>query len=151
MYQNEWMIIESKTPRYIIFWISMFFFLIVMFLVILCIPFKQRLYYSGFVTKIGNKYYVKIYSSDQEVGKLNRKNVWINGKEYPLAYTKIKEAYTIDTSLEVFHEVYLSLSLPKKLKIENNKVEVLFEREKTTLFKIIKKKLEKDVYEAIER
>lgn len=103
----------------------------------------------GFVTKIENQYYIKIYSSEKEVGKLNRKNVWIDGKVYPLAYTKIKEAYTVDASFDVFHEVYLSVPLPRKLKIENNKVEVFFEGTKTTLFKIMLKKLEKDVYETI--
>ncbi len=149
MYQNKWLVIESKTPRYILLWLSFIIFLLFSFFLSLCIPFKQKQYYMGFVTKIENEYYVKIYSSEKEVGKLNRKNVWINEKSYPLAYTKIKEAYTIDASLDVFHEVYLSVSLPKELKIENNKVEVYFEGDKTTLFRIILQKLEKDVYETI--
>lgn len=149
MYQNKTIIWERRTPNMVVYWIIFFLFLFTILLIALFVKFEIKFYYPGFITKIGNEYYVKIYSKDKEVGKLNRKEVYINGKKYSLTYTKIKEAYTIDQTLEIYHEVYLKLSLPKKLKIENNKVDVLFDIKQSTLLDILIERLKQGVYETI--
>lgn len=149
MYQNKVLMLNRRIPNLTLFWLALCLFLLIFSFIIIKIPFIIKYSYPGFITKIENEYYVKIYSTDKEVGKLNSKEVFINGKKYSLAYTKIKEAYTISGSLEIYHEVYLCLSLPKSLKIENNKVEVLFEIEKTTLLDMFIKNWKQGVYETI--
>ena len=49
-------------------------------------PFHPVLLYRGIVVFEDQEYYVKIYSREETVGKLNHKEVRINGQNYPLAY-----------------------------------------------------------------
>lgn len=149
MYQNKTVILLRKTPSLIIFWCFSFVVLMIVIFYVVFMKFEMKYYYLGFITKENNQYYVKIYSTDKEVGKLNQKEVYINGKRYPLAYIKIKESYTITESLENVHEVYLNVDLPKKIRIENLRVDVLFEIKQTTLMEHFLKNWKQGVYETI--
>ena len=113
--------------------------------------FHPILLYRGIVVFENQEYYVKIYSREETVGKLNYREVRINGQNYPLAYIKIKEALTLQNDGNVYHEVYLKTKLKKDLRIENNVVEVQFSLPETNLFQELIKKIKRVIYEGINK
>lgn len=151
MYQNQTYLLLRKTPRVMIRWLSFLVICSVFTIILLCYPYSPVLSYDGFVVLEDQEYYVKIYSRENEVGKLNNQEVIINGQSYSLTYIKIKEALTVQNDLEVYHEVYLKTRLKKSLRVHNNKVEVQFTLPKTTLFQQGIKEIKRVVYEGINK
>lgn len=132
-------------------WLSFLVICSVFTIILLCYPYSPVFSYDGFVVLEDQEYYVKIYSKENEVGKLNNQEVIINGQSYSLTYIKIKEALTVQNDLEVYHEVYLKTRLKKSLRVHNNKVEVQFTLPKTTLFQQGIKEIKRVVYERINK
>lgn len=151
MYQNQTYLLLRKTPRVMIRWLSFLVICSVFTIILLCYPYSPVFSYDGFVVLEDQEYYVKIYSRENEVGKLNNQEVIINGQSYSLTYIKIKEALTVQNDLEVYHEVYLKTRLKKSLRVHNNKVEVQFTLPKTTLFQQGIKEIKRVVYEGINK
>lgn len=151
MYQNATHLLLRKTPNYLIAWMMVLLISSCLIVMACFYPFHPVLLYRGIVVFEDQEYYVKIYSREETVGKLNHKEVRINGQNYPLAYIKIKEALTLQNDGNVYHEVYLKTKLEKDLCIENNKVEVQFLLPKTSLFQEAIKKIKRVIYEGINK
>lgn len=149
MYQNRTYIINQKLPKMIYFIIFISLFTLIFVLIFIVIPIKRIISFDGFVVLEDNRYYIKIYVGDEDLKKINCHNVIIDEKKTKLDYFTIKEAYKVDNSLEIYHEVFLKVEIPKEKRVENYKLEVMFIQPKTTYLKEIINYVKRGLYEGI--
>lgn len=149
MYQNRTYIINQKLPKMIYFIIFISLFTLIFVLIFIVIPIKRIISFDGFVVLEDNRYYIKIYVGDKDLKKINCHNVIIDEKKTKLDYFTIKEAYKVDNSLEIYHEVFLKVEIPKEKRVENYKLEVMFIQPKTTYLKEIINYVKRGLYEGI--
>ena len=149
MYQNRTYIINQKLPKMIYFIIFISLFTLIFVLIFIIIPIKRIISFDGFVVLEDNRYYIKIYVGDEDLKKINCHNVIVDEKKTKLDYFTIKEAYKVDNSLEIYHEVFLKVDIEKKKRVENNKLEVMFIQPKTTYLKEIINYVKRGLYEGI--
>ena len=149
MYQNRTYIINQRLPKTIYFIIFISLFTLIFVLIFITIPIKRIISFDGFVVLEDNRYYIKIYVGDEDLIKINCHNVIVDEKKTKLDYFTIKEAYKVDNSLEIYHEVFLKVDIEKKKRVENNKLEVMFIQPKTTYLKEIINYVKRGLYEGI--
>lgn len=149
MYQNRTYIINQRLPKTIYFIIFISLFTLIFVLIFITIPVKRIISFDGFVVLEDNRYYIKIYVGDEDLKKINCHNVIVDEKKTKLDYFTIKEAYKVDNSLEIYHEVFLKVDIEKKKRVENNKLEVMFIQPKTTYLKEIINYVKRGLYEGI--
>ncbi len=149
MYQNRTYIINQKLPKMIYFIIFISLFTLIFVLIFIIIPIKRIISFDGFVVLEDNRYYIKIYVGDEDLKKINCHNVIVDEKKTKLDYFTIKEAYKVDNSLEIYHEVFLKIEIPKEKRVENYKLEVMFIQPKTTYLKEIINYVKRGLYEGI--
>lgn len=149
MYQNRTYIINQKLPKMIYFIIFISLFTLIFVLIFIIIPIKRIISFDGFVVLEDNRYYIKIYVGDEDLKKINCHNVIVDEKKTKLDYFTIKEAYKVDNSLEIYHEVFLKVEIPKEKRVENYKLEVMFIQPKTTYLKEIINYVKRGLYEGI--
>lgn len=149
MYQNRTYIINQRLPKTIYFIIFISLFTLIFVLIFITIPIKRIISFDGFVVLEDNRYYIKIYVGDEDLKKINCHNVIVDEKKTKLDYFTIKEAYKVDNSLEIYHEVFLKVDIEKKKRVENNKLEVMFIQPKTTYLKEIINYVKRGLYEGI--
>ena len=149
MYQNRTYIINQKLPKMIYFIIFISLFTLIFVLIFIIIPIKRIISFDGFVVLEDNRYYIKIYVGDEDLKKINCHNVIVDEKKTKLDYFTIKEAYKVDNSLEIYHEVFLKVDIEKKKRVENYKLEVMFIQPKTTYLKEIINYVKRGLYEGI--
>ena len=149
MYQNRTYIINQRLPKTIYFIIFISLFTLIFVLIFITIPIKRIISFDGFVVLEDNRYYIKIYVGDENLKKINCHNVIVDEKKTKLDYFTIKEAYKVDNSLEIYHEVFLKVDIEKKKRVENNKLEVMFIQPKTTYLKEIINYVKRGLYEGI--
>ena len=149
MYQNRTYIINQKLPKTIYFIIFISLLTLIFVLIFITIPIKRIISFDGFVVLEDNRYYIKIYVGDEDLKKINCHNVIVDEKKTKLDYFTIKEAYKVDNSLEIYHEVFLKVDIEKKKRVENYKLEVMFIQPKTTYLKEIINYVKRGLYEGI--
>ena len=149
MYQNRTYIINQKLPKTIYFIIFISLFTLIFVLIFIIIPIKRIISFDGFVVLEDNRYYIKIYVGDEDLKKINCHNVIVDEQKTKLDYFTIKEAYKVDNSLEIYHEVFLKIEIPKEKRVENYKLEVMFIQPKTTYLKEIINYVKRGLYEGI--
>ena len=149
MYQNRTYIINQKLPKMIYFIIFISLFTLIFVLIFIIIPIKRIISFDGFVVLEDNRYYIKIYVGDEDLKKINCHNVIVDEKKTKLDYFTIKQAYKVDNSLEIYHEVFLKVEIPKEKRVENYKLEVMFIQPKTTYLKEIINYVKRGLYEGI--
>ena len=149
MYQNRTYIINQKLPKKIYFIIFISLLTLIFVLIFITIPIKRIISFDGFVVLEDNRYYIKIYVGDEDLKKINCHNVIVDEKKTKLDYFIIKEAYKVDNSLEIYHEVFLKVDIEKKKRVENYKLEVMFIQPKTTYLKEIINYVKRGLYEGI--
>ena len=102
--------------------------------------YKYHIYdsYLGYIKKIDNSFYTIIYVPQNEINDLSESDLLVDKKEYSFKIINISEEYyTINNNL--CYQVILDFNLSEKYLIENNIIEINFRKEKTTIFKEIKK------------
>ena len=149
MYQNRTYIINQRLPKTIYFIIFISLLTLIFVLIFITIPIKRIISFDGFVVLEDNRYYIKIYVGDEDLKKINCHNVIVDEKKTKLDYFIIKEAYKVDNSLEIYHEVFLKVDIEKKKRVENYKLEVMFIQPKTTYLKEIINYVKRGLYEGI--
>ena len=149
MYQNRTYIINQKLPKTIYFIIFISLLTLIFVLIFITIPIKRIISFDGFVVLEDNRYYIKIYVGDEDLKKINCHNVIVDEKKTKLDYFIIREAYKVDNSLEIYHEVFLKVDIEKSKRVENYKLEVMFIQPKTTYLKEIINYVKRGLYEGI--
>lgn len=132
IYNNSAIILEKKTPKNIISWITILIILTILFIIFSFIPFNIYKVFTGYVNIDNNKSYIilNIKNSDFPIDKNNK--LYIKGKKYNYEVVSIKE-----------NKEVLKVNLTDNLKINGNLVTLNILKERTTLFNIIKNKIKK--------
>ena len=130
IYNNSAIILNSKTPSIINYWVIILFILSLLFISIIFIPFNIYKSYTGYVIIKNNKSYISLTINDFPINKNNK--LYIKNDKYRYKIISIEE-----------DNVLLKLNLKDNIKINNNIVLVNVLKSRTTLFKIIKNKIKK--------
>lgn len=132
IYNDSAIILDKKTPKKIISWITILIILTIMFVVFSFIPFNIYKPLVGYIDIIDNKAYIvlTLNQSDFPVNKDNK--LYIKNKQYNYEIVKIEN-----------DKLILNIDLDNSLKVQNNMLTVNILKNRTTLFKIIKNKIKK--------
>ena len=132
IYNNSAIILEKKTPKKIISWITILFLVTFIFISFSIIPFNIYKPFIGYVDILNNSSYLifDINYSDFPIDKNNE--LYIKNKKYNYKIVELKE-----------NKLILKIKLDDNLKIQNNIITVNILKNRTTLFKIIKNKIKK--------
>jgi len=132
IYNNSAIILNKKTPNYIITWIIILSILCLLFITIIFIPYNVYETYSGYVSIKDNESYIvlDINKSNFPINKNNK--LYIYEKKYKY------KVISIDNNILV-----LKVNLNNNIKINNNIVSINILKERTTMLKKIKYKIKK--------
>lgn len=132
IYNDSAIILEKKTPKKIISWITILIVLLSLFVVFSIIPFNIYKPVYGKVNITDNKTFVilNFNGSDFPFDKSNK--LYIKNKEYTYKVVSIED-----------NLVLLDINLDDNLKIQNNIITMNILKNRTTIFKIIKNKIKK--------
>lgn len=132
IYNNSAIILDKKTPKKIISWVTILIILTLLFLIILFIPFNIYKSFIGYVNIVDNSSYLvlDINYSDFPINKNNE--LYIKKQKYSYKVVKLEH-----------NKLILSINLDNNLKIQNNIIPVNILKKRTTLFRIVKNKIKK--------
>lgn len=132
IYNNSAIILNKKTPNYVITWIIILSILCLLFITIIFIPYNVYETYSGYVSIKDNESYVvlDINKSNFPINKNNK--LYIHEKKYKY------KVISIDDNILI-----LKVNLNNNIKINNNIISINILKERTTMFKKIKYKIKK--------
>ena len=132
IYNDSAIILEKKTPKKIISWITILIILTILFVVFSFIPFNIYKPLYGYVDITNNSSYLilDVNNSDFPVNKNNE--LYIKNKKYNYKIVKIEE-----------DKLILSVNLDNNLNIQIYIITVNILKNRTPLFKIIKNKIKK--------
>lgn len=132
IYNNSAIILEKKTPKSIISWITILIILILLFIIFSFIPFNIYKSLVGYVDIVdSNSYLVLNFNYSDFPISINNK-LYIKNKQYNYKIVSIEK-----------DKLILSLNLDNNFKIQNNIITINILKNRTTLFKIIKNKIKK--------
>ena len=132
IYNDSAIILEKKTPKKIISWITILFILLCLFVVFSIIPFNIYKPFIGKVNVTNNKSYIVLKINQRDFPITLDNKLYIKNKEYNYQVVSIEEDV-----------VLLNVNLDDDLKIQNNILNVNILKDRTTIFKIIKNKIKK--------
>ena len=132
IYNDSAIILEKKTPKKIISWITILIILTILFVVFLFIPFNIYKPLVGYVD-ITNKSSYLILDFNKSDFPFNKNNeLYIKNKKYDYKVVRIEG-----------DKLILNVNLDNNLKVQNNIVTANVLKNRTTLFNIIKNKIKK--------
>ena len=132
IYNDSAIILNNKTPKKIISWITILIILMILFVIFCFIPFNIYKPFVGYVNIKNNDSYIILNLNDSDF-PINKKNkLYIKNKEYNYKIINLKD-----------NQILLNIDLDKNLKIQNNVVTLNILKDRTTLYKMIKDKLKK--------
>lgn len=132
IYNDSAIILEKKTPKKIISWITILIILTILFIIFSFIPFNIYKAFIGYVNIDNNNSYI-ILNHDYSDFPLDKNNkLYIKSKKYNYRVVSIQD-----------NEVVLDINLDDNLKIEGNVVALNMLKNRTTLFNIMKNKIKK--------
>ena len=142
IFNNFSYILNKKTSKSIIIWLL---FLAIGSLIFLIIAFNYEfnLYenYNGYIKKNDDSYYTIIYLEESKINDILKYDLLVNKIKYEYEILDISDGYYL--LLEKPHyQVTLKISLPDDLLVDNNIINIVFEKPKTTIFQEIKKGIE---------
>lgn len=132
IYNNSAIILEKKTPKKIISWITILVILMVLFVVFSIVPFNIYKPFIGKVNITNGQILVGLDLNYSDFPFNHYNKLYIKNREYSYKIVSIED-----------NIVLLDINLDENLKIQNNIVNVNILKDRTTIFKIIKNKLKK--------
>lgn len=141
IYSNFSYILNKKTSKAIIAWLISLVIGILIFLVI-AFNYRYHLYdsYLGYIKSFDDSFYTIIYVEEEKVSFLSQYNLSIEGQSLPFEIIMISDEAYIDNN-KIFYQVILDFELKDSQLIENNIIDLVFEKPETTIFKEIRKGL----------
>lgn len=132
IYNDSAIILEKKTPKKIISWITILIILLSLFVSSSMVPFNiyKPVYGKVNITNTGTLVELNFSGSDFPFDKSNK--LYIKNKEYSYKVVSIED-----------NLVLLDINLDDNLKIQNNIITMNILKNRTTIFKIIKNKIKK--------
>lgn len=132
IYNDSAIILDKKTPKKIISWITILIILILLFIIFSFLPFNIYKPLVGYVDIVDNNSYLILNINNSDFPVNNNNKLYIKNKKYNYEIVKIEE-----------DKLILRINLDDNLKIQNNMVTVNILKNRTTIFKIIKNKIKK--------
>lgn len=132
IYNDSAIILEKKTPKKIISWITILIILLILFVVFSIIPFNIYKPIIGKVNITNNKTYIILNTNDSDFPFYKNNKLYIKNKEYNYKIVSIED-----------NLVLIDINLENNLKIQNNIITVNILKDRTTIFKILKNKIKK--------
>lgn len=132
IYNDSAIILEKKTPKKIISWITILIILLSLFVSSSMVPFNiyKPVYGKVNITNTGTLVELNFSGSDFPFDKSNK--LYIKNKEYSYKVVSIED-----------NLVLIDINLDDNLKIQNNIITMNILKNRTTIFKIIKNKIKK--------
>ena len=125
-------LLSRKIPKTIISWTTILIIVCILTLIFINTPFNIYKSFNGYIFKHEGKFYIKVLVNKSDFPINNRNTLYIKDKKYKYKIVSIdKKQYVLDLKLE------------DSIKIENNIVLVNIQKEKTTVFKILRDKIKK--------
>ena len=125
-------LLSRKVPKSIISWITILIIIFILTLIFINIPFNTYKSFNGYIFKYKKDFYIEVLVNKSDFPINKKDTLYIKDKKYTYKVINIdKKKYILDLKLE------------DSVKIENNIVKVNIEKEKTTVFKILKNKIKK--------
>lgn len=132
IYNDSAIILEKKTPKKIISWITILIILTLIFLFLSFLPFNLYKTKVGYVNIVDNNSYIVLPIDESDFPVHKNKKLFIKNKKYNYKIMKLES-----------DKLILKINLDNNLKIQNNIVKINILKDRTTLFKIIKNKIKK--------
>ena len=125
-------LLTRKMPKSIISWITILIIIFILTLIFINVPFNTYKSFNGYIFKYKKDFYIEVLVNKSDFPINKKDTLYIKDKKYKYKVINIdKKKYILDLKLE------------DNVKIENNIVRVNIEKEKTTVFKILKNKIKK--------
>lgn len=132
IYNDSAIILEKKTPKKIISWITILIILTIIFIIISFIPFNLYKTKVGYVNIVDNNSYIVLPNNESDFPVHKNQKLYIKDKKYNYKIVKLES-----------DKLILKINLDNNLKIQNNVLALNILKYRTTLFKIIKNKIKK--------
>lgn len=139
IYSNFAYLLNRKTSKVIVAWLIILFVFIITVLIIV-FNYKYHTYqtYLGYIKNIGNSLKPTFYVPVNEVGNIIDYKLLVDDEMMEFKILSISsDYYLIDN--QPFYEVVIETKLDDKYLIENNIINLIFEKHSTTLFQEIRK------------
>lgn len=125
-------LLSRKVPKSIISWITILIIIFILTLIFINIPFNTYKSFNGYIFKYKKDFYIEVLVNKSDFPINKKDTLYIKDKKYNYKVINIDKKKCI-----------LDLKLDDSIKVENNIVRVNIKREKITVFKILKNKIEK--------
>ncbi|MBQ9071666.1 MAG: hypothetical protein IJY25_00715 [Bacilli bacterium] len=132
IYNDSAIILNRKTPRSIISWITILIILLIILIILFCIPFNIYKNFSSYLTLEDSNSYIVILASESDFPIYKNKKLYIQRDCYNYDIVGIKD-----------NQVILKVDLKDNIKINNNTFRVNILSNRTTVFEILKNKIKK--------
>ena len=133
---NKSLVVNKKSSLLVVIWLlSLIILFISFFIVFKYYRFNTYETSLGYVKKIEDDY--KIVTYLKKFDKLKNYNIILDNKTYEFEIESISEDYYIIDGSN-YYEIIITMNLNDTYKINNNILNLKFEKEKTTIYKLIK-------------
>ena len=132
IYNNSAIILNNKTPNFIINWIIILILLSLLICIILFIPFNIYKQFNGYIILKDNNSYINLIVNKNDFPLYKNKKLFIEKEKYKYKIISIDDNNTL-----------IKINLKEDIKINNNIVNVSILKDRTILYKIIKNKIKK--------
>lgn len=135
IFNNSAIIMNRKTPKKIISWITILLLLIIIILIFSFIPFNIYKRNIGVVFIYNNEYFVDLKLENNDFPIYKNKKLYINNDLYKYEVIKIDN-----------NSVILKINLNEEYKIDGNILNMVILDNRTTIMNIIKFKIKRWFY-----
>ena len=132
IYNDSAIILEKKTPKKIISWVTILIVLLSLVVVFSIIPFNIYKPFYGKVNITNNKTFIVLNLNDSDFPFNKNNKLYIKNKEYIYKVVSIKD-----------NLILIDINLDDNLKIQDNIITMNILKNRTTLFEIMKNKVKK--------
>lgn len=132
VYNDSAIILDRRTPKSIISWLTILIVLLVFFSIIIFIPFNIYKSYAGYISIDDNNTYITLNLDESDFPISKKDILYIKDNKYNYKIVSINN-----------NNVMLKANLNSDIEIENNIVLVNILKQRTTLYRILKNKIKK--------
>lgn len=137
MFENRYFI-NKRNCNIVTTWLMILIILLLIFLnIFFNYEYKNSDQRLGYIKNIDG-FKLVVYVEEDEISKISSYDLLIDGLKYDFEIVSISEEYYIVDNQKCY-EIILNVSLSEELLIENNLINLVFEKNTTTLYSELKK------------
>ena len=137
MFENRYFI-NKRNYNIVTTWLMILIILLLIFLnIFFNYEYKNSDQRLGYIKNIDG-FKLVVYVEEDEISKISSYDLLIDGLKYDFEIVSISEEYYIVDNQKCY-EIILNVSLSEELLIENNLINLVFEKNTTTLYSELKK------------